>query len=111
MKPQYSEHPSISLFQKDCTKEWKTLGEFLEKYSDNDETHWTRPTADLGIQLQGIPEGSGLKSKGRIEATRPNGHWGIGKEHSLLIKRNLREQSQVLLVKTGYALMMALCVE
>ena len=48
----------------------------LALFSDKDETNWVRPTTELNEQLRGIPEGSGLKSKGRIEATRPNGHWG-----------------------------------
>lgn len=58
-----------------CEK-WNTLGDFLELYADNDEINWVRPTEELWEQLKFVPNGSGLKSKGRAEATRPGGHWG-----------------------------------
>lgn len=55
---------------------WRTLGRFLSRHADSDEANWTRPTNHLVQSLKSIPEGSGLKSAGVIEATRPGGHWG-----------------------------------
>lgn len=55
---------------------WKTLKEFLTKFSDQDQANWVYPTVDLAKQLEGLPEGTGLKSVGVSEPTRPNGHWG-----------------------------------
>lgn len=75
-EPEFAEEEVISLFPKMSRKKWKTLGDYLEKYADLDEFSWVRPTADLEQQLSNIPCGKGLKSAGRVEATRPNGHWG-----------------------------------
>jgi len=55
---------------------WKSLRAFLEKYADSDESNYTYPTETLEKELQQLPNGSGLKSKGKAEATRPGGHWG-----------------------------------
>lgn len=57
-------------------KPWNTLGAFLREHADNDSQNWTRPTENLLKDLSSIPEGKGLKSPGRTEATRPSGHWG-----------------------------------
>jgi DNA (cytosine-5)-methyltransferase 1 len=35
-----------------------------------------RPTEKLGLQLGSLPVGTGLKSPGKAERTRPGGHWG-----------------------------------
>lgn len=35
-----------------------------------------RPNAKLAAQLMGLPPGSGVKSPGKRETTRPGGHWG-----------------------------------
>lgn len=74
--PEYAEEERKSLLPEDCRKRWHTLGEFLEQYADNDTEGWIRPTDELAEQLKDIPSGSGIKSKGRVEATRPGGHWG-----------------------------------
>ncbi|MFT4691966.1 MAG: DNA (cytosine-5)-methyltransferase 1 [Limisphaerales bacterium] len=55
---------------------WKTLGEFLHQSADNDANNYTYPTEVLGKHLSKIPDGSGIKSKGKAEPTRPGGHWG-----------------------------------
>lgn len=55
---------------------WITLGEFLKTNADDDPNNWVRPTEALLKELSSMPEGSGLKSMGRAEATRPSGHWG-----------------------------------
>jgi DNA (cytosine-5)-methyltransferase 1 len=55
---------------------WKSLGEFLENYADQNKEGYTLPTEVLASQLCELPNGTGLKSKGRVEKTRPGGHWG-----------------------------------
>lgn len=55
---------------------WRSLGEFLEEYADQDEDNYIFPTETLASQLYNLPNGTGLKSKGKAEKTRPGGHWG-----------------------------------
>lgn len=55
---------------------WNTLRAFLQGYADGDDTQYVRPTETLCRQLRAIPDGSGIRSPGRAEATRPGGHWG-----------------------------------
>jgi len=61
-----------SLFE----KPWNTLGQFLEEHFDRDKENYTYPTYNMAAQLEGIKDGSGLKSMGKAEKTRPGGHWG-----------------------------------
>ena len=72
----HAEQARESLFPEEKREAWNTLGNFLLRHSDQNESHWTRPTPELYEKLKDLPEGSGLKSRGRVEATRPNGHWG-----------------------------------
>lgn len=55
---------------------WNSLSDFLHNYEDTNEDNYTYPTPALAEQFQDIPNGSGIKSAGRVEATRPGGHWG-----------------------------------
>lgn len=55
---------------------WRTLREFLTTHADADEANFTYPSKALSAQLQSIPDGCGIKSPGKAEATRPGGHWG-----------------------------------
>jgi len=55
---------------------WRTLEEFLSEYGDKNEANFTYPSNLLAKQLKNIATGSGLKSPGKAEATRPGGHWG-----------------------------------
>ena len=55
---------------------WRTLREFLVESADTDEASYVFPTAALGPQLAELPNGTGLKSRGVAEPTRPGGHWG-----------------------------------
>jgi DNA (cytosine-5)-methyltransferase 1 len=57
---------------------WVTLGAFLKSFrpSVSHDEAIVRPSARLASLLAGVPEGSGLKSAGAREATRPGGHWG-----------------------------------
>ena len=57
-------------------KRWRPLREFLEQHADTDPACFTFPSETLAEQLRDIPSGSGIKSPGRAEATRPGGHWG-----------------------------------
>ena len=55
---------------------WRSLGEFLENHADPNKEGYTFPTESLARQLRDLPNGTGLRSKGRAEKTRPGGHWG-----------------------------------
>lgn len=55
---------------------WKTLGQFLASIPEPYDSEITRPSLELAQQLKKIPTGSGLKSPGVVETTRPGGHWG-----------------------------------
>jgi DNA (cytosine-5)-methyltransferase 1 len=57
-------------------RSWQTLGMFLAAHADKDESNFTYPSPLLEAQLRDIPSGSGIKSPGKAEATRPGGHWG-----------------------------------
>ena len=41
-----------------------------------DKENYIFPTETLARQLCDLPNGTGLRSKGRTEKTRPGGHWG-----------------------------------
>lgn len=55
---------------------WRNLEEFLVQHADKNKKAYTFPTEALAPQLKELPNGAGLKSKGRTEKTRPGGHWG-----------------------------------
>jgi DNA (cytosine-5)-methyltransferase 1 len=57
-------------------KPWVTLGDFLAERDEPHEDDTRRPTAKMKPLLEALQPGSGLKSPGRPEPTRPNGHWG-----------------------------------
>ena len=54
----------------------KTLGEFLRTSADRDRSRYSYPSDRLRAALADLPGGSGLKSGGVSEPTRPGGHWG-----------------------------------
>jgi len=58
------------------SKPWHNLHDFLTIYADDNEDSYTYPSEQLADQLTDIPNGSGLKSQGKTEQTRPGGHWG-----------------------------------
>lgn len=58
------------------SSDWKTLEEFLELHADTESANFTFPTKELAAQLKSLPNGSGVKSMGKAEKTRPGGHWG-----------------------------------
>jgi DNA (cytosine-5)-methyltransferase 1 len=55
---------------------WRTLGEFLHGGLEPKPDELVRPSARLSKLLEHVPSGSGLRSAGTIETTRPGGHWG-----------------------------------
>ena len=70
--PEPTHNKGQSLFQ----LPWNTLEGFLDEFSDKDLANYTYPTEKLAAELKNIRNGSGLKSKGKAEKTRPGGHWG-----------------------------------
>lgn len=73
-EPTHAETPTNSLF--DLRLPWVSLGELLATQPPPTEEEVVRPTPRLAEQLGKVPDGSGLKSAGAREATRPGGHWG-----------------------------------
>jgi DNA (cytosine-5)-methyltransferase 1 len=55
---------------------WVTLGQFLQQSRAPDVHDIIKPSAALYDKLKSVPDGSGLKSAGNVEHTRPGGHWG-----------------------------------
>lgn len=70
--PKPTHHRRPGLFE----PRWRSLDEFLSTYADTEASNHVFPSPALEAQLRGLPEGSGIKSPGRAEATRPAGHWG-----------------------------------
>lgn len=57
-------------------KKWQSLKQRLSGLRDVSEEEIIRPTPKLAADLAKIKPGSGVKSPGKAEATRPGGHWG-----------------------------------
>ncbi len=57
-------------------KPWVSLEQFMPNVKIAPEDEIIRPTAKLLEKLGNVPEGCGLKSRGKRERTRPGGHWG-----------------------------------
>jgi DNA (cytosine-5)-methyltransferase 1 len=72
--PTHAEAPRKSLFN--ALAPWVTLGEFLASSPTPESEDVVRPSAELAAKLSRVRPGSGLKSAGAREATRPGGHWG-----------------------------------
>lgn len=72
--PTHAEQPGLTLF--DSLQPWVTLGEFLATQPPASPNDIVRTTTELGVQLALLAEGTGLKSAGARETTRPGGHWG-----------------------------------
>lgn len=60
----------------DGLKPWVTLAHGLSALSPLEQDEIIRPTGKLADQLADIAPGSGVKSPGKTETTRPGGHWG-----------------------------------
>jgi DNA (cytosine-5)-methyltransferase 1 len=68
--PTHSKEPTTGL------KTWVSLKQRLSTLGDVSEEEIIRPTPKLAAELAQIKPGSGVKSPGKAEATRPGGHWG-----------------------------------
>jgi DNA (cytosine-5)-methyltransferase 1 len=75
-EPTHGEEPGPPTLFDPPKARWRTLGEFLSCWADNDESTHVHPSPSLAPQLAQIAEGSGLRSEGVAEPTRPGGHWG-----------------------------------
>lgn len=68
--PTHSKEPTGRL------KSWVSLKHRLASLREVSEEEVIRPTPKLAAELAQIEPGSGVKSPGKAEATRPGGHWG-----------------------------------
>lgn len=55
---------------------WITLGECLGDLDRLTPSEIIRPAGKIAKELKGIRPGTGVKSPGKKETTRPGGHWG-----------------------------------
>lgn len=55
---------------------WLTLGDCLASIAAPSDDEIIRPTGKMEIELRHLPPGTGAKSPGKCESTRPGGHWG-----------------------------------
>lgn len=55
---------------------WRTLRSCLDQLSPIEADEIIRPTGKMAAELDGLRPGTGAKSAGKAEATRPGGHWG-----------------------------------
>ena len=56
--------------------EWVSLGECLKSIAPAFEDEIIRPAGKMALDLADLPPGTGAKSPGKRESTRPGGHWG-----------------------------------
>lgn len=69
--------PTHSKDATDCgLKPWVSLEAALSSIDPVHDDEIIRPTGKIALELADIPAGSGVKSMGKREATRPGGHWG-----------------------------------
>lgn len=57
-------------------RSWKTLRSCLDDLSPATGEEIIRPSGKMALDLAGLRPGTGAKSAGKAEATRPGGHWG-----------------------------------
>lgn len=55
---------------------WISLGDCLAAIDPPTEDEIIRPTGKMALELADLPPGTGAKSPGKRESTRPGGHWG-----------------------------------
>lgn len=68
--PSHSERPEAGRSQ------WVSMAEALGGLDALAADEIIRPSGKLASELEAIPPGSGVKSPGKRETTRPGGHWG-----------------------------------
>jgi DNA (cytosine-5)-methyltransferase 1 len=67
---------------------WKTLRSCLAKLRPIKPDEIIRPSGKMALDLKGLQPGTGAKSAGKAEATRPGGHWGY-KQGAFVADQNL----------------------
>ncbi|WP_022682385.1 DNA cytosine methyltransferase [Sphingobium bisphenolivorans] len=55
---------------------WVTLEQCLQRVPPPSVEETIRPTGKMALELADLPPGTGAKSPGKKESTRPGGHWG-----------------------------------
>lgn len=73
-RPTHGRNGASTLFGE--LERWNTLGDLLRSLAPPEPREIVRPSENLEALLREVPSGSGLKSPGRPEPTRPGGHWG-----------------------------------
>lgn len=68
--------PSYGKESSDALLPWVPMSKQLGAISPPTEAEIIRPSGLLAQQLSSIKSGSGVKSPGKPESTRPGGHWG-----------------------------------
>lgn len=68
--------PSHSQRIEDGLAPWVSMAEALGVLSAPEDDEIVRPSGKLAVELETIAPGSGVKSPGKRETTRPGGHWG-----------------------------------
>ncbi len=68
--------PSYPMPSHSRLENWPSMRTVLEGVSPLSPSEVILPNAKLAEQLSEIPDGSGVKSPGKRETTRPGGHWG-----------------------------------
>lgn len=58
------------------TEDWVSLRACLSQIPAPREGEIVRPSGKMALELRDVPPGSGVKSPGKAETTRPGGHWG-----------------------------------
>lgn len=66
----HSEHDAVN------RASWISMADALAVMPPLDAEEIIRPAGKLALELQAIQPGSGVKSPGKKETTRPGGHWG-----------------------------------
>jgi len=73
--PEPTHSREADLFESD-RRPWVTLRGCLRALGPLRDDEIIRPSLKLERQLRDVPDGSGLRSSGKSETTRPGGHWG-----------------------------------
>ena len=60
---------------------WMTLGDFWATYPHPKSQHIVRPNVRRAAALNRLAPGTGLRTHGIVEASRPGGHWGYRQDH------------------------------
>lgn len=68
--------PTHAKERADGLSPWVNLKQCISGLSSVTDKEIVRPTLRLAAELAQIQPGSGVKSPGKAEATRPGGHWG-----------------------------------